>query len=94
MVGLDSAVPAEVGGRVGVGAAQCGIPTAGDAVVARVLPIQIPAIDGAGSGIGNFYRGGKSIIPLAGDQILASGVSLCGECGYRQRKPCRIECAC
>ena len=54
MTRLDSTVPAGVFNRVRIGAAENRVVTAGDAVVARVLPAEIPAANGSGALIGDF----------------------------------------
>ena len=91
LIGLDAAIPAQVGGGVGVGASECGVITASNAVIAAVLPVNVPAVDRASPIIGYFYCGSKPIIPLVSDCVLAAGISLGGKSGYSQGEPCRIE---
>lgn len=55
----DSAIPANTGCRVGVGAADIGIPRTGEARIAAVLPARAPAGFAAGAGIGDANRAGK-----------------------------------
>ena len=54
MTRLDTTVPTGVFNRVRVGATEDRVVTAGDAVVARVLPAEIPAANRSGALIGDF----------------------------------------
>lgn len=80
MVGLDSTVPTRVLGGVRIGAGNHGVISTGNTVIAAVLPAEIPAADGSGGVVGDFDGGGKSVAPLAGDLVLASGLGLDRHC--------------
>lgn len=56
----DSAVPAHAGCGVGVAAAQVGIPGAGDAIAAGILPAGTPAGFGGRAVIGDADGAGKT----------------------------------
>lgn len=70
---MDVCVPAQAGGVIGVITGDIGIPAAGNAVRAAVLPIHTPAADGTGGCIGNTDNAGKTIVPLIADDVLALG---------------------
>lgn len=55
LAGLDAAIPAGVFGGVRVGAAKGSVVTASHAIVARVLPAEVPAVSGASAFVGYFY---------------------------------------
>ncbi len=56
----NGGVPTNTSGAVGIATAQGGIPGAGDAIAATVLPIGGPAGFGAGAGVGDADRTGKT----------------------------------
>ena len=78
MVWLDGAIPTEISSGVRIVAREGGVVTTGNAIIAVVLPINIPSVDSASIGIGYFYDGRKSVVPLVGNYILATSVSLGG----------------
>ncbi len=84
MIWLSCAIPAQVSCSVRIAASECGVKTVGNAVVAAVPPVNVPAIDRASPIVGYFYSGGKSIIPLTFYCVLASSIRSSGKSGYRQ----------
>lgn len=76
MVWLNTAIPTQIGGGVGVGAAVVGIPAAGQAIVTAVLPAHIPAIDRTSATVGYSNGGSEPVIPLVGDYILTASIHL------------------
>ena len=73
---LDSAIPVGVFNSIGIGAAKHGVITASDAVVACVLPREVPTAYSSGALIGDFDGGGKACAPLPGYLILAGSLGL------------------
>ena len=59
---MNTAIPTQVGSRVGIGSRYSGVVATGDAIVTCVLPINIPTINGGGSAIGYFYFCRESIM--------------------------------
>ncbi len=91
LVRRNTAVPAQVGRSVRIGAGECGVIAAGNAIIAAVLPVDVPAIDRTSPIVGYSYLGVESIIPLVIDHILATSMSRSGERGYSQGEPYRAE---
>lgn len=73
---LDCAIPAGVFNGIGIGSAKHGVITASDAVVAGVLPSEVPTAYSSGALIGDFDGGGKACAPLPGYLILAGSLGL------------------
>lgn len=65
----QGAIPSEIGSRIRIAARQSGIPRAGNAVTARILPTRRPTGFGAGAGIGHANDTREPCAPGVADDI-------------------------
>src|SRR5690606_30831324 len=68
---LNGAIPAQVGGGVGIVASDIGVPAPAEASVAAISPAHVPIVDRASATVGNADRPGKPTAPIVGDHITA-----------------------
>ena len=71
LAGLDSAIPAHIGGGVRIAAGDTSAPTCHHTRIAGVLPIELPAINRAGAFVGDANRPGETRSPIIDDGISA-----------------------
>lgn len=78
---LQSTIPAQIAGAVGITTGQVGIPAVGDAGTVAVTPADIPSIDWRGAVVGDTDGAGKAVTPLVGNHILTTAAAACHRTG-------------
>src|SRR5690606_19706092 len=75
-------VPALVARGIRIVASDIGIPTSGHAVIARILPADIPAVYRRVGVVGYFDRSSEAATPLVSYRVLAGCVGCAGHCRH------------
>jgi hypothetical protein len=81
LFGLGSRIPGHVGRSVRIVSDNYRTPEIRYSICTCVLPVDAPAFDGRGTGVGDSDIGCESTVPFTGDQILAIRVSIL-DCAY------------
>lgn len=76
---MDISIPAVIGCRIRIIAAEGGVPAAGNTIAATVLPVDVPAINGGRAVVGDPDGRGKAAVPFVADDVIARGETLCRE---------------